>query len=535
MSLLTTLITLLLVSTAALADEDSCFRLICPQYVLSSEKAYGLHKQKDSYGPTFSGTVAWKQYLELLEREAAKRGVIDFRRNYFTYRRWHTTEWPNKSGWSLMIGGEAIEIASYGANSGSTGPAGITAEIVLFSDLDRVDPAGKLLVLQLQQTEFQEKIPDWIYEPSENRFEYGHKIRPEETVYQNTVSQLFTVNFDGSLPLVGPQYLKLIKQLAVAGVVVIFDMADERVNGLYSYPTPALYEIPTLYLGRESGKRLLEKMRQHKQATLKLAASIDKTESYQLVGFLPGRNYGKEDDEIILMITHTDGPSISQENGPLGLLGIIHYFSQFDRARRQKTLMLFLDSRHYIPNREAAVPDHDIEKVLVPGGPLAPKHGKIVASVHLEHLGQIEFHEIEGKYEPTGRMEAGAFNVTGYQRIVDLAKAAIIDNQPKNQFLRSTDFPGIHCRSQGIWFGLGHHPRKIGVEAIASGLAFMGAYWTTAADIAYLDIDQFIRQVNVMTQITGNFMLNDIQTLLAEKARSPCESETAVDTTGAQP
>lgn len=508
------------------ADDDSCLRQICPAYVLSKETVYSWHTQKNANGATFAGTSAWKKYLSLIEGEGLRRGMVDFQRNNFTYQRWHTTDWPDKKGWSLVIGGIEIETAGYGANSGMTGPDGVTADLALLTDfnaenVDAENLEGKILIIDLKAGDFEKRLGDWIYEPPENNFQPLHEIKIDETVYQSTVSQLFSANTGGEIPLVVPHYLKFIKQTGAAGVVYIFDMANDRAEGLFSYPTPALYDVPTLYLGRESGAKLMRLMKEHQRATLILEARIDISEAYQLVGYLPGRKYGRDDDEIILMLSHTDGPSISQENGPLGLLGIVHYFSQLDQSQRDKTLMFFLDSRHYIPNREASLPDYDIDKVLLPPGPLAPEHGKIVASVHLEHLGQVEYHEIDGRYEPTGRMEMGGYYVTGYQAIMDIAKAALIDNRPQNQFLRSSDMPGVHCQPQGTWFGLGHWPRRIGVEAIASNMVFMGAYWSSAANMDYLDVDQFIKQMNVMTQITGNFMQIDVQDLLAEKAVQP--------------
>jgi len=502
-------------------DIDFCKKKVCSTYVLSEETIYAWHRQKSANGATFAGSHGWKEYISLIEREGLKRGMVDFQHNNFTYPRWHTTDWPDKKGWSLVIGGEEIEIASYGANSGMTGPEGITADLVLLTNWTAKDLKGKIIVVNLKATDFEKNIPDWIYQPPENNFRVQHEVKPEETIYQSTVSQLFATNLEGQIPIAGPHYLNLVKQTGASGVVYIFDMANDRAEGLFSFPPPAIYDIPTLYLGRESGKKLMELMKEQKQATLKLDAHVVDTEAYQLVGFLPGKKYGQGDDEIIMMISHTDGPSISQENGPFGLLGIVHYFSNFEASQRDKTLMLFLDSRHYIPNREASLPAFDIDKVFAPGGPLSPQHGKIVASVHLEHLGQIEYSETEGSYAPTGRMEMGGFYVTGYQPIIDIAKTALMDNRPKNQFLRSTDIPGLHCQSQGIWFGLGHWPRRIGIEAIASNMTFMGAYWSTGANIDDLNVNQFIKQMNVMTQITGNFMLSDTQDLLAEKAVQP--------------
>ncbi|MEX2963866.1 hypothetical protein [Microbulbifer sp. TYP-18] len=481
------------------------------------------HQLKDSYGPTFAGTRAWQQYMDLIETEARRLGVVDLKHNTFRYRRWHTSEWPDSSRWSLSIGGHPIEVANYGANSGTTGAAGVTADVValtgdeLSAMQDKSALRGKILVLSIRPTHLLERISDWLYAPPEYPFEVGQIVKSETSVFHSTVSQLFAANFDGSLPFPKPHYLRLIKETGAAAVVVIFDMANARVNGLYSFPVPAIYNIPTLYLGRESGRELLQYLPRHKQATLTLRAQIEETQAYQLAGFLPGRNYGTDKDEIVLMISHTDGPSISQENGPLGLLSILHYFAQFDARQRDKTLMLFLDSRHYIPNREAALPDYNIDRVLGPGGPLAPAKGKLVASVHLEHLGQLEYRELNGKYEPTGRMEIGGYYVTGYQGVIDLAEQALKDNHPLNQVLRSADIPGVHGLSQGPWFGLGHHPRKLGIEAIASNMTFMGAYWSSAARLDYLDVDQFIRQTNVMTQIAAGFMGADISRLTRTK------------------
>jgi hypothetical protein len=293
-------------------------------------------------------------------------------------------------------------------------------------------------------------------------------------------------------------------------------MADARVRGLYAFPVPAIYDIPTLYLGREAGNVLVQKMRRHTVGTLVLEAVVEDADAYQLTAVLPGRDYGTDRDQYVMMISHTDGPSISQENGPLGLISILSYFSKVPQHQRKKSLLLFLDSRHYIPLREASLPDYDIENVLAPGGPLSPKHGEIVASVHLEHLGQLEYRERDGRYEPTGRLEVGGFYVTGYGGVVDIAQQALVDHHPANQVLRSTDLKGIHQQSQGIWFGLGHHPRKLGIEAIASNMSSMGAYWSTEAGVDYFDTTQFIGQVKVMTQITAGFMDTDIEVLLAE-------------------
>ncbi len=505
---------------------QSCIDNLCAENFLPRETLNHWLSLKNEMGPTFAGTPSWQRYMSLIEDEAKKRGMVDFTKNHFIYDNWQTSMWPDKSKWSFTIGDQRIPVGHYAASAGSTGPDGVTGEMVFVNDWEKAqqtDLRDKILIVPVKATNLLKNVPDWLYEGHQAAYPVGHEVLPKETVYQDTVSQLFAANLRGVLGLPKPHLLKKVTDAKPKAVVFAFDMINERVEGLLSYPIPPIYDIPVLYMGREAltnvQKILSKKPKQN--ATVTLDATIEKTSAYQLTGYLPGKNYGSQNDEIIMMISHTDGPSISQENGPLGLLSMVHYFAQIPQQQRDKTLMFFLDSRHYIPGREATLPDYNIENVFAEYGALAPLHGRIVASVHLEHLGQIEYRERNGKYEPTGKAESGSFYVTGYQPIIDIARQALDAYKPENHSLRTTDLPGIHCQNQGIWFGLGHWPRRIGVEAIASTMSFMGAYWGFDTDLSDVDVDLFERQVNTMTQITAQFMSKDITNLLSVKATQP--------------
>jgi len=56
---------------------------------------------------------------------------------------------------------------------------------------------------------------------------------------------------------------------------------------------------------------------------------------------------------MVLLITHTDGPALSQENGALGILAVIHYFANIPATERQRTLLVLLDPQHYMPGRHS--------------------------------------------------------------------------------------------------------------------------------------------------------------------------------------
>jgi hypothetical protein len=141
--------------------------------------------------------------------------------------------------------------------------------------------------------------------------------------------------------------------------------------------------------------------------------------AYQLIGYLPGNKYGTPDDEQIQLVTHTDGPSISQDNGGFGILGVIQYLSNIPQADRPRTLMVFLDCRHFMPGMEQAFAEQD----WFARNPRA--RNSIVAMIGMEHLGQIEYVEDGDTLKESGRVYASHIWTTNSRNMVELAVQAV--------------------------------------------------------------------------------------------------------------
>jgi hypothetical protein len=219
---------------------------------------------------------------------------------------------------------------------------------------------------------------------------------------------------------------------------------------------------------------------------------------------LPGKHYGTPQDEQILLITHTDGPSISQDNGALGILGVVGYFANIPQAERPRTLMVFLDCRHYMPGAERAFAAQDYAATH-------PEiYSKVVAAMGIEHLGQIQVAEGDGKsYHLTGAPELSTVWVTNNQKLVDIAIAAVKDNELGRVQVQCPGRPGLHGGEQGPWYGLGRIAERIGVPG-ASTMGSMSAYWSSKARMDYLDVDHFVDQVAAMSQICGELMIAEL-------------------------
>jgi hypothetical protein len=296
----------------------------------------------------------------------------------------------------------------------------------------------------------------------------------------------------------------VLTQTQAAGGLVVFNMSYDRLAGLYTFPIPTLSKTPSLYVDRVAGAKVLQDAKEGKKATLKLLAKVEPTETYQLIGYLPGKHYGTAQDEKVMLTTHTDGPAVLQDNGALGVLGIVAYFSHIPQAERPRTLAIYLDNRHYMPGMEKAFEQQD----YFTKKPEARK--SIVALVATEHLGQIEFRETENRYEPTGKVEPSFLWTRNNQKLIDMAIKAVKEHRWPRVMVQCVERPGIHGGSQGVWYGMGKIAQDWNLPAFAT-MGTQGAYWATTARISTFNKDHFCTEVAAMAQLTGELMKADLK------------------------
>lgn len=497
-----TLLATSLTAEPSRADAHAALTKIDPSFLVTRAEALEWHEFKDRHGPALSGNESWTKFMTYVEEKLREYGVVDVTRNSWTYDYWSTTEWPDDSNWSLFVEGQKVRVANYGANSGATGPQGITAPMVYY-DHDRppADIAGKIVVFEPTRAVI--PIDDYEYYSSPT----GRAPAPSpELQYQNNIR----------MNHMGRQLRPFIEQVVTpkkaAGVVFVMNANYERLKGYYTFHVPAIYQAPTVFVDRTVGESVVAAAKRGAPATIKLVATVRPVTTWQLIAYLPGKDYGTDKDEIIQLTTHSDGPSISQDNGPFGLLGVVKYFSRIPQSQRPRTLLVFMDNRHYMPGMEHAFEQHD----------WFHKHpqlrARVKAVIGMEHLGQMEFFEDGEKYVPTGRADDVRIWVTNNQKMIDMTIKAVKDNQLPNAYVRNVDRPGVQGKSQGSWLGLAGWARREGIPAMGI-MGDLDAYWTTSARIDRFDADLFVKQVATVAQLTGELMLADFAELQAPEIR----------------
>jgi hypothetical protein len=471
-----------------------------PKFLVTEREVTAWHAAKDSMGgPTMTGSPSWKNYLGILEQGLRDSGCVDIVRNPWTFTRWSTTEFPDDSNWSLHVDGKKIKVASYGCNSGRTPDAGVSGGLVVYQ-------------LGMPSEALKEKIAIVVKDRgaggSRGTDDYEFLSNPETFPYP-----LVPRSEEGPLspfPIMGlgPAEQALISAGAL-GALLVMPLSYDALSGVYEFPVPKLHDMPTLYIDRDTGAQLAAAAKAGRSAKLRLISKTEEAEAYQLYGHLPGKDYGTPADQQVMLVTHTDGPSISQENGGLGILSIVKYFSHIPKAERPRTLLIRYDCRHYMPGQERAFTAQDYPSIH------PEVHKKVIAAMGIEHLGQIQVAEGNGKpYHRTQLAELSTIWVTNNQHLVDMAVRAAKDNDLKRVQVQCPGRKGLHGGEQGPWYGLGNIARTLGVPGIST-MGSMTAYWSTKTRMDYLDARHFVNQVATMSQLCGELMIADTSAIKA--------------------
>jgi hypothetical protein len=479
-----------------------------PRWLVSEAEALDWHRYKDSNGPALTGNASWRAFLEFLEQKLGEYGCVDVHRSPWTFKRMVSSVWPDDSKWGLMLNGRRVHAANFGANCGTTGPEGVTADLVLWDPDAKPDVRGKIVAFRPSpRADVREAFSesDYEYTTPFDSWPVEGKDVPQEQGATHSISSVVWDDMTSTA-----SFIAQVRDSAPAGVVFAMNLNRAATEGLYTFPVPTDYGFPSVYVDRAVGDEVIAEARRNGRATLRVEGERVDSEAWQLVAWLPGRDYGSDRDQQVQLRTHTDGPSISQDDGAFGLLGVVKYMSNIPQADRPRSLMIELDCRHFMPGAERAWASED----YFAKNPHA--RDRIVAMVAMEHLGQIEYVFDGEDIRPSGRSLPTWIYATTNQRMIDAALTAAMDNHLPSAVIRSPGRPGLHGRSQGPWYGMGSGARYLGIPGFGVQ-GDLGAYWAESGRIDRFDPRAFRRQVATFCQLTGFLMTSDLALLQAPK------------------
>jgi len=490
------------------AASPSPLQQVTANWVVSEQEALAWHKVKDEKGPALTGNESWRNFLQFLETKLEEYSCVDVHRSSWMFDRMETSYWPDDSKWSLVSKGQRVKVANYGANCGLTGPAGVTGELVLWDPDHKPDVTGKIVVFRpVPRPQVRDDFSNADYEymtPFDSWPVEGKPVSQELMATPGIASIVWDEMTATS------SIIQEIARAKPAGIVFAMNLNRAATEGLYTFGVPEHYSFPSVYLDRTNGDAVVADARQHESATIRVEGRHVQSEAWELIACLPGRDYGTDKDEQIQLRTHTDGPSISQDDGALGLLGVVKYMSNIRKQDRPRTLLIELDCRHFMPGAERAWAAQDYFAKF----PHA--RDKVVAMIAMEHLGQIDYVFDGEELKPSGRSLQTWVYSSGDQKMVDYAYKASRDNHIPSAIVRSPGRSGVHGKFQGPWYGMGGGSRGLGLPAF-SMQGDLGAYWAFSGRLNRFDPRSFHREVALFCQLTGYLMEVDVNTIHVPK------------------
>jgi hypothetical protein len=527
---------------AAASRPVAAFPKIDPQLMLTPDQAFAWNAFKAEGGPTYAGSVGWKRFTDFLVTKMTEFGAVDLDSVEIPYDHYIVDDWPDRRT-HLADSGNAVErlvcdgtsvpvVASYGMTSGFTPPEGITAPMLYY---DPAHPpsageiAGKILVF---------KTAPYPAPPYSEAFfdnftptDYGWRspgewpplfVPPPASVTSSYHCRWVFAQLNG--------FAAIGVRGGAAGLVIVYDLSPGAAFGLVqrSVYTPdgkaglgAKYvNCPTLTLDRVNGAKVLADARAGKTATLTLNARFQRDTGRALIAFLPGRNYGTPLDQQVLLATHTDAMSLVEENGGLGMLGIMSYFNRLPRSARPRTLAFYFDCRHFMPGGEASWPKYDYYKIH------PERLRPVVATIGIEHMGgrqTIEVGPDGNQYAYSSERPENGGVITSLMDVYNnniwlveaIARAATDNRWPRVDVKAGDVEPGVNGGFQARVKSPMNKGRSYGLPGIGLAGDWPGA-WTqtyaqidTEAGMLGFDKDYFVRQVAGLTQLSGELMLVD--------------------------
>ncbi len=347
----------------------------------------GMHTM-NSFGTRLTGSKGHNDFIKWLKDEITKMDIAIYS-DPFYFRRWE----EKSSSIEIIDGDEKtnIPVSSTYPYSGETSANGITEELVYVKSVkDIPKTTGKIAVFNIANINFL---------PSEIAFDKRSSY-PEDVVlekkYEGPVITSFVQCFYGIVS-------KLTKAKAV--VLIWKGLHDDMIEGQYLSFIADYQNIPMLWVNETNGKKIVEAAKEHKKAKFVLEAEIEEhafTESFYCI--LKGKNQ----KENVIVNTHTDGTNCVEENGPIALLELMR--SMKDTVPERTHIFLFTTGHFRLPHFEDIRTGafQSASRWLAMHRDLWNGKGdnmKCVANLTVEHLGCLEWRDIDGEYKYTGKPE----------------------------------------------------------------------------------------------------------------------------------
>lgn len=480
------------------------------ELLMTEEEGLAWHALKAEKGPLYPGYPGYDPFLNWLKDQFAGYGCVDFREHHWTHNTYFVDDFPKRKPGTmeLLVDGKEFPVGTSVQLSAPTDEKGITAPLVWY-DIDQGEPEdgafeGKIVVMgepPMPSPPFSDNFLQ-SYVVTDTNF----RSDPEPPAPMFEIVDPALNNSWATRWSFGSWSAKQVPWAMKGGAVGCIVASELPMGGLYGlYDRQSVHGPTTLILDRTQKDAIIGAAKSGKSAVMKLDARFFDADAWNFICYLPGAQYGTEKDEEIAINCHIDAMSLTQDNGALGILGIVRYFSKLRQDERAKTLLICVDSRHFIEGFEHGNAAHDPYVVW-------PEIKKpITACLGLEHMG-----EMEGAYDyeknemiPTGRPEFSFMVTDDNDFCAHLLIRAAINSGLERADIKIDGRPGLHGAYKGLVRAIQAKAHRLGVCVMGEAGNWPGAHTQKYSTLSYFGAKKFRDEVALWTEVTSALMETD--------------------------
>ncbi|KAE8365736.1 hypothetical protein BDV27DRAFT_156616 [Aspergillus caelatus] len=338
-------------------------------------------------GPRLTGSPAHNTVLDRIERTLTNLG-LEVKSDNYTFE--YITPASTANAPSLVVGSKEVEIASVFPYSGYTSDLGATGQLI---HVPGPDPnwelaRGNIAIVPITNPSLPFSVAFGTWDPAKRWV--GNMTNP-----------LIPTDMIGKT-------LPGAKKAGVKAVVFAWDDSISTGNAQKQYlPFKFPYaDIPAVFTSGATSKDILAAAKSNSSATLTLRSEIvPNTPTRTIYAVVEGSNPKKSHDAL-LIVTHTDGTNVIEENGHIGVLQLAQDVAT---ASPERTHVFVFTTGHlrmpaFTKSGKATTRWLNDHPEFWKGG---VGQRRAIAALVIEHLGAVEFQEnlSTNSYSSTGRVQ----------------------------------------------------------------------------------------------------------------------------------
>lgn len=338
-------------------------------------------------GPRLTGSPAHNTHLDRIERKLTNLG-LEVKSDNYTFE--YMTPASTPKTLSLVVDGNQLEIASVFPYSGYTSDLGTTGQCI---NAPGPNPnwelaKGNIAVVSIAN-------PPLPYSAELGTWD------PAKRWVGNTTNPLIPTDMIGKT-LIGA------KKAGVKAVVFAWDetITPRKSHNQYLPFKFPYADIPAVFTSGAASKDILAAAKSKSSATLTLLSGlVPNTPTRTIYAVVEGSNPKKSDDTLII-VTHTDGTNVIEENGHIGVLQLAQDVATVSPERTH--VFVFTTGHLRIPaftkSGKATTRWLNDHPELWKGG---IGQRRATAGLVIEHMGAMEFQEnlSTNSYSSTGKVQ----------------------------------------------------------------------------------------------------------------------------------